>query len=115
MKEGHWDRHLRRIRILNKKKHQAMKEALETYLKDSYSIVSEGAGLAILIIPTKEDFDWKRCKKLAEENDIGIYLAKERSGGEFEAVRMGFGGFKIEEIEGAVEVFSEVWNQSITT
>jgi len=46
---------------------------------------------------------------------IAIYLAKERSGGDFEAVRMGFGGFRLDEIEGAVEVFAGVWATTIST
>ena len=111
MNEGYWDRHIRKIRILNKKKHQILKDALNKYLGDTFEIVAQGAGLAILIVPKSKDFDWERLKKLAEENGIAIYLAKERSGGEFEAVRMGFGGFKLEEIDEAVKAFSLVWKE----
>lgn len=111
MQEGHWERHINRIRILNKKKHQAMKEALKKHLTDSFHIVSEGAGLAILIIPTKKDFNWKKLQILAENAHIKIYLAKERSGGDFEAARMGFGGFRLDEIDEAVEAFSKVWRE----
>jgi GntR family transcriptional regulator/MocR family aminotransferase len=111
MKEGHWERHIRRIRILNKKKHQAMREALLKHLGDSCNIVAEGAGLAILITPTKPHFDWEKLKELAQKHDIAIYLSKERSGGDFEAVRMGFGGFRLEEIEEAIEAFSKIWEK----
>ncbi len=111
MHEGHWDRHVRRTRILNQKKHQAMRDALIRYLGTTGRIVAEGAGLAILIQPTVPDFDWTRLKTLASKNRIAIYLAKERSGGEFEAVRMGFGGFRLEEIEEAVAGFAECWMQ----
>jgi len=113
MKEGHWDRHINRTRILNKKKHQTMKNAITKYLADSCKIVAEGAGLAILIVPIKKDFDWEKLKTLAESAHIKIYLAKERSGGEFEAVRMGFGGFRLDEIDGAVETFSFIWHKVI--
>ncbi len=109
MKEGHWERHIRRIRILNKKKHQAMKDALLKYLGNSATIVAEGAGLAILIAPTNPHFNWEKLKILSQEKGIAIYLAKERSGGDFEAVRMGFGGFQLNEIDKAVEAFEEVW------
>jgi GntR family transcriptional regulator/MocR family aminotransferase len=114
MSEGHWDRHIRRIRILNKKKHQAMRDALLTYLGESYKIISEGAGLAILIVPTTPHFDWDKLKKLAEKEKIKIYLAKERSGGDFEAVRMGFGGFRLDEIDEAVKIFSKVWKKNLS-
>ena len=111
MSQGHWDRHIRRIRILNKKKHQSMKDALLKYLGESCQIISEGAGLAILIVPTHSNFDWQKLQTLSEEKKIKIYLSKERSGGEFEAVRMGFGGFSEEEIDEGVRIFSEVWYQ----
>ena len=111
IKEGHWDRHIRRVRILNKKKHQAMKEAIEKYLGETCNIVAQGAGLAILIVPTSSSFDWDRLKHVAEENSISIYLSKDVSGGEFQAVRMGFGGFRLEEIEEAVEAFGLCWRE----
>ncbi len=111
IQEGHWDRHIRRVRILNKKKHQAMKEAIEKYLGETCNIVAQGAGLAILIVPTSSSFDWDRLKHVAEENSISIYLSKDVSGGEFQAVRMGFGGFRLEEIEEAVEAFGLCWRE----
>ncbi len=110
MQEGHWERHLWRIRNLNKKKHKAMKEAILRYMGHSCKIIAEGAGLSLLIVPTDGCFDWQKLKALAEQNSIAIYLAKERSGTEFEAVRMGFGGFKLEEIDKAVEEFGRIWN-----
>ena len=111
IKEGHWDRHIRRIRILNKKKHQAMKDAITRYLGNTCNIVAQGAGLAILIVPTSSSFNWNKLKELTEENSVLIYLSKDVSGGEFQAVRMGFGGFRLEEIEEAVKVFSCCWKE----
>ena len=108
MKKGHWERHLRKIRTQNKKKHHLLKHALQKHLKESFTILAEGGGLAILIHPTRP-FDWEKFQLEAEKEKIKIYLAKERSGGAFEAVRMGFGGFKEEEINKAVEAFSKVW------
>ena len=109
MQEGHWERHLRRMRTLNKKKHNTMKEALLSHLGDSCNIIAEGGGLSLLIVPTKEGFDWQKLQALAEQEGIAIYLAKERSGTSFEALRMGFGGFRLEEIDEAVRAFAKVW------
>jgi len=113
MKEGHWQRHINRIRILNKKKHQIMKDALYKYLGDSFEIVAEGAGLSIHIVSKDKNFDYQKLKDLAAQNQIAIYLAKERSGGAYEAVRMGFGGFRVEEIDDAVRAFADVWRELI--
>jgi GntR family transcriptional regulator/MocR family aminotransferase len=112
MSEGHWERHLRKIRTINKKKHNLMRDLLKEKLGDTMKIVSQGGGLAILINPTVA-FDWEKFKELAEEKEIKLYFAKERSGGDFEAIRMGFGGFSEVEIIEVVEVFVGVWEESI--
>ena len=111
LKEGHWDRHLRKIRTLNHKKHDLMLKTLQKSLKSSMKVLSKGGGLAILIYPTVK-FDFEKLKTLAEQKGIKIYFAKERCGGEFEAIRMGFGGFGLDEIQEAVEAFSEIWWES---
>jgi len=41
------------------------------------------------------DYEWERLKRVSEESGIAIYLTKERSGGDFEAVRMGLMGFEL--------------------
>jgi len=112
MAEGHYDRHIRKMRTLNRKKHKLMRDTLKATLGDTMKIVAEGGGLAILIHPTVP-FDWGKFKRLAEDVRIKIYLAKERCEGEFEAVRMGFGGLSEEEILEGVEVFSGVWRKAI--
>jgi len=112
MAEGYYDRHLRKMRILNRKKHNLMRDTLKVVLGDTMQIVAQGGGLAILIHPTVP-FDWEKFKRLSEEARIKIYLAKERCGGEFEAVRMGFGGLSEEEILEGVKVFGEVWMKAI--
>lgn len=110
--EGHWDKHLRKIRTLNRKKHNLMKSELIKKLGKTMQIETQGAGLAILINPTV-DIDLEKLKKLAIEQRIKIYFAKDVSGGTWDAIRMGFGGFEENEIEKAVELFSKIWYQSI--
>jgi len=108
MKEGYWDKHLRKVRTLNKKKHNLLKSHLESKLKTSMKIVSQGGGLAILIQPTIS-FDWRKLETLAIEEKIKVFFAKPRSGGNYQAVMMGFGGIKEEELENAISIFSKIW------
>jgi GntR family transcriptional regulator/MocR family aminotransferase len=112
MKEGHWERHLRKIRTHNKRKHKLLKSLLKSHLKESFTILAEGAGLAILIYPSVP-FDWEKFKASAEENRIKLYFSKERCGGEFEAIRMGFGGFSEEGLKKAIEAFAKIWWQAL--
>ena len=111
MKDGHWEKHLRKIRTLNKKKHNLMKKNLLEQLGDTMKIESQGGGLAILINPTI-DFDFEKIKTLAIQKNIKIYFAKNNSGGDWDAIRMGFGGLKYEEIVPAIEIFSNIWHRS---
>mgnify|MGYP003624119436 CR=1 FL=1 len=112
MSEGHWERHLRKIRTLNKKKHNLMKKVLEEKLGSTMKIVNQGGGLAIHISP-KVSFDWDKLEEVSRNNRIKLHYAKERSGGEWQALMMGFGGFKEEEIEEAVSAFSKIWHECI--
>ncbi len=113
MKQGHWDRHLRKIRTLNKKKHNLMKKLLEDKLKTSMKIVSHGGGLSIQIQPTKP-LDFDKLKIKAKENKIKIYFAKERCGGSYQAVMMGFGGIEEKNLEKAVIAFSKIWFEAMS-
>lgn len=112
MKDGHFERHIRKVRSLNKKKHEFLKNLLKEYLGSSMKIEAEGAGLAILINPTLA-FDWDKLKTLAEENSLKLFFAKDTSGGKWEALRMGFGGFSEDELIKAVKLFSKIWFLSI--
>ncbi len=75
-------------------------------------IESYGGGLSILINPTR-NIDLDKLEELAQENRIKIYFAKNNCGGDWNAIRMGFGGLLENEIENAVKIFSKIWFESI--
>lgn len=70
--------------------------------------MSEGGGLSINIRPAF-DIDYDILRTRVEEAGIKLYAAKDYSGGEWDAIRMGFGGFEMEEIEPSVKAFAAVW------
>ena len=108
IKQGYWDKHIRKIRTLNKKKHNLMKQLLKEKLGNTMRIEAQGGGLAIHINPTV-DFDWNNLKTLAEKKSIKLHFAKDRTDGQWQAIMMGFGGFTMEEIPHAIELFSKIW------
>ncbi len=112
LSDGHYDKHLRKMRTLNRKKHNLMLQLFKTHLGNTYTILTQGGGLAILIMPSVP-FDWVKFKTQCEAESIKLYFAKERSGGEFEALRMGFGGFSEEALVDAVEVFCSIWQECV--
>lgn len=111
MSEGHWERHLRKIRTMNRKKHNFMKSLLIKKLGNTMKIETQGAGLSILINPTV-DINIEKLKSLAKKESIKIYFAKNACGGDWDAIRMGFGVFNENEIESALEIFSSIWHKS---
>ena len=112
MSEGHWEKHLRKIRTMNRKKHNQMKSILIKKLGDTMKIETQGAGLSILINPTV-NINKEKLKELANKEKIKIYFAKNVCGGDWDAIRMGFGVFNEDEIEPALEMFSNIWYKSI--
>ena len=108
MKEGHWERHLRRVRNQNRKKHDIIKQAITKHLGNDFNIVSEGGGLSINIRP-KYEINSLLLAQEAQKNGIKLYFAKDNCGGEWEALRMGFGGLKEDEIEPAIKEVADIW------
>ena len=112
MKEGHWERHLRKIRTLNRKKHDLMKETLKTVFKDMIEIISEGGGLAIIIRPTI-DIDLQKLRANALKEGVKIYLGSDDYGEAWEALRMGFGGLQEREIIDAIKLLKKIWLKTL--
>ncbi|WP_456431271.1 MocR-like pyridoxine biosynthesis transcription factor PdxR [Nitratifractor sp.] len=110
MAEGHWERHLRRVRTLNRRRHDRMLAALKRELGDRIEILTQGGGLAILVRPT-DGCDLKRLREEAAKRGIRLYLASDFYGEEWEALRMGFGGLDEETIDEAVARLGTIWHQ----
>ena len=106
LKEGYWEKHLRKIRNINRKKHDLMKEALKEFLKDEIRILREGSGLNFLIKPLV-NIDLDKLDELCKQKGIKIYF-KEFFNLE-KVIALGFGGFEEFEIKNAIKKFSEIW------
>ncbi|WP_368030191.1 PLP-dependent aminotransferase family protein [Arcobacter sp. s6] len=112
IKDGHWDKHLRKIRTLNRKKHNLMRDLLKEYLKETMEILVQGGGLSILIKPTV-NLDLNKLKEEALKEKIKIYFTNNYEKENWWGIRMGFGGFEEDEIKNAVIAFSKIYNKSI--
>ena len=49
MERGHWEQHLRRVRIFYKKKHDVMLQAIRQYFGSRARVIGQGAGLHIVL------------------------------------------------------------------
>lgn len=112
MKDGHWERHLRKIRTLNRKKHDLMKETLKNVFAETIEIISEGGGLAIIIRPTIS-INLQKLRENALKEGIKLYLGSDDYGEAWEALKMGFGGLQEEEIEEAIMLLQKIWLKTL--
>lgn len=112
IKEGYWEKHIRKIRTLNRKKHDIMKHNLLLYLDQYISILREGSGLSIVIVPTVK-LDWEELNKKAEHKKIKLHYIHDDSTSTIQAICMGFGGFLQQEIPLAIKEFSEIFLKEI--
>lgn len=104
IKEGDFIKHIRKIRTLNKKRHNILKEELIKSLKNDIQIIREGSGLSILIKPLI-NIDLLYLQQKANEEKINICIRYD------DYLAMGFGGFEDNEIPKAVEAFVKVWKK----
>ncbi|KHG32871.1 MAG: hypothetical protein OA34_12970 [Sulfurospirillum sp. MES] len=95
--DGHWVRHLKKIKIVNKKKHHTLKEILKNDFEPFFEILSDGGGLAIVIQP-KSSLNIQLLKELAYDAKIKLYFMRDLYGHELESIRLGFGGLTEDKI-----------------
>lgn len=112
MAGGHWERHLRKIRTLNRKKHDLMKETLKKSLGNMIEIISEGGGLCIIIRP-KINIDLKKLRESAMQQGLKLYLGSDYYGDSWEALKMGFGGLDEDQIVKGIALLKTIWSESL--
>lgn len=110
MNEGHFNKHIRKIRTLNKKKHDFTKEYLLKKLKNKIEIKREGSGLSLLLEP-KVKLDWVYLKQEAKNRKVNLYTRLDYYENSY--ISLGFGGFKQENLLEALDVFTKLFKDSI--
>jgi GntR family transcriptional regulator / MocR family aminotransferase len=113
MNQGHWERHLNKMRTLYRKKHNVLLTSIEKYMDNKVTIIGERAGLHILIM-VENGMSEKELVNTALARGIKVYpvtiyycdLVKERN----PLVLLGFGGLTIREIEEGICELKNCWN-----
>ncbi|MFE8699293.1 PLP-dependent aminotransferase family protein [Cytobacillus sp. FJAT-54145] len=111
MKNGDFDRHIRRMRKIYHDKHKALLSELEKWMGGRVEIIGQRAGLHILL-DVKDSKDEDFIQK-AREKGIKVYptrkfwLDEGRNPASF--IMLGFGGLSVEEIGDGIRELSEAW------
>jgi len=112
MNQGYWDRHLRKMRTIYKKKHDTLLQAVNRHFGAQVTILGQGAGLHVVLKLVNNS--------LAEEELISRALAKDVrliplsktclcNNSRQSQVMLGFGGININEIDRGVELLYQAW------
>lgn len=112
MEQGYWDKHIRRMRIIYKRKHDLLINSLNEELGDKVEVIGKEAGLHILL-KVKNGMNEKELIQTALNAQIGVsptsiyWMDKSRERSDI--IFIGFGGIALEEIKESVSVLKKCW------
>ncbi len=111
--EGHMEKHIRKMCLLNKKKHDTLLEALISAFGDSLRIHGQDAGLHLLLEFTNGETEAELVEKAAECG-VRVFSGSQLwiEGGEKPpaTILLGYGALPVENISEAVSLLREAWS-----
>ncbi|KYZ75245.1 GntR family transcriptional regulator [Anaerosporomusa subterranea] len=113
MRQGYWERHLRKMRTMYKKKHDALIQSIDRHFGDQVKILGQGAGLHVVLELANGFLDEKDLISRAWEKNVRMlplsdtYQCKNYYP---TRVMLGFGRMNPDELEKGIELLSQAWN-----
>jgi GntR family transcriptional regulator/MocR family aminotransferase len=113
MKQGYWERHLRKMRTIYKRKHDALSQAINRHFGERINILGQGAGLHIVVELVDPFFDKKDLISLAWEKNVRVFPLADTYHSNNKhpyQVILGFGKMNPDDLEEGVKVLSQAWS-----
>lgn len=112
MEEGEWNRHIKRMRLVYKRKMQCIVSELKKQFKHNVSIIGEQSGLYLLVkVHLKHSEQWliERASFYGVKvYPTSIYSKKNHSNERM--IKLGFSNLSCEEIQTGVELLKKAWS-----
>lgn len=110
IKDGHWERHLNRMRILYRKKNQVLLAALEENFPDGVKVIGEKSGLHILVQVTLNKSETELIQS-AEKEGVKVYPTSVYHSKKINdpTILMGYGGLSEKEIKEGIRLLKKAW------
>jgi GntR family transcriptional regulator/MocR family aminotransferase len=112
MEEGHWARHLNKMRTVYRKKHKILLSAINKYMGKKVEVIGESSGLHILLKVkngmSEEDLIKTALNMKVKVYPTSIYYDKYENN-RFPCVMLGFGGLKEMQIEEGINILKNSW------
>lgn len=112
MGEGHWDRHLRKLQVKNRRKYEALIGALRRSMDGKVEIMENGSGLHLLV-NVLDGRSQQELLALARAEDVAVYgtdkywMAADHP--LKSCVLVGFSAIAEEDIEPGVQALARAW------
>jgi GntR family transcriptional regulator / MocR family aminotransferase len=117
MEQGHWERHIRRMRIIYKKRHNTLLQAIEHYFGARAIVVGQGAGLHVVLILPDTAHSASEIVDLARQKSINLFPVSDfyvTGQPEATTLLLGFGRMNENEIVQGIALLSQIcsnWHQ----
>ncbi len=111
IERGHWEQHLRRVRIFYKKKHDLMLQAIEQHFGGKAKVVGQGAGLHIVLELTEGVKNEAAFIRRAKQRGCRLLPFSEfyvDGREEKKMLLLGFGGISLKEIPSGIALLSSL-------
>lgn len=111
IEQGYWERHVRRMRIVYKKKHDALLQAVERYFGNKATVVGQGAGLHVVLQLHEKNSGEAEILRHAAQKGINMFpfSATCATGGPVStSLLLGFGGMTAVETKQGIKLLSEL-------
>ncbi|WP_312847104.1 PLP-dependent aminotransferase family protein [Paenibacillus popilliae] len=112
MTEGHWDKHLRKMRKLYQEKHSTLLTALKKEMGDRVRVIGQQSGLHI-VLQVKHEHHEQQLIEAARTVGVKVYPTStyriQQEADEMPSLLIGFGGLSLHQIREGVERLSKVW------
>lgn len=111
MVQGHWERHIRRMRMIYKKKHDILLRAIKTHFGTRAVVTGQGAGLHVVIMLPDTTQSETEILDRARQKGIFLFPFSEfhvTGKSETTTLLLGFGGMDGGKIEQGIAVLSRI-------
>ncbi|WP_088013493.1 PLP-dependent aminotransferase family protein [Gottfriedia acidiceleris] len=111
LNEGHWEKHIHKMRVVYRKKRDALISALEKYFTNKVEVIGEDSGLHILLKVHNGMLEEELIKRAAEKNikvyPVSMYYCEGTN--PKNTVLLGFAILSQSEIEEAIRLLYNAW------
>ena len=113
MEQGYWERHLRKMRTVYKKKHDALIQSIHHHFGSQVNIIGRGAGLHIVLELIGNSLNEEELINRAQERDIRLIPLSRtflNNNSKNSKIMLGFGSMSSNEIDRGIELLYQAWN-----